>query len=245
MLSAQTDSVNSFVLAVLEWDGGDSPLPGRVAVPPFSTRIGVMGMRARLPGGGGGIAGAHGQAGTLYRLSPGGPGAAEELHLQLWLQHRSAQTKYDEQRAVFVHHILGKDFSLPVRAAGGLGTAVPVLAPLWQREQSRITAVHAQRLNLFCFMVQLPQGTPGLCEDALEREVPARGVPYGGDQKHFLGFLNLLRCFEDCRASSSVSCLSCVSLKYFCSSFILFTHGFKDLEHSSCTAWDQHMSNCF
>lgn len=61
----------------------DSPLSGRVVCPPFSTRIGVTGARARLPGGGGGIAGVRGQAGTFYRLSPGVPGAKEKLHLQL------------------------------------------------------------------------------------------------------------------------------------------------------------------
>lgn len=46
---------------------------GRVVFTPFRTRIGVMGARARLPGG---IAGVHVQVGAFYRLSPGVPGTA-------------------------------------------------------------------------------------------------------------------------------------------------------------------------
>lgn len=74
------------------WSGmaGDSLLSGRVVFPSFNTRIGVTGVKSRLPGGGG-IAGVYGQARTFYRLSPGVPGALEKLHLQLWLQHRSSQ----------------------------------------------------------------------------------------------------------------------------------------------------------
>lgn len=158
------------------WSGmaDDSPLSGRVVFPPFSTRIGVMRVRARLPGGGG-IAGVHGQAGgTFYSLSPGVPGAAEKLRLQLRLHHRSSQNS-------LCSSYFREGLQPSCKGCWGCGHCK-------QREQSRITPVHAQMQDLCCWMVSPYQGTPGLCKETLEeREVPPRGVPVWSGSGPLLG----------------------------------------------------------
>lgn len=56
--------------------------------------------------------------------SPGVPWAIEKLHLKLWLQHRCSQNSF------CLSYLVGRDFSLPVRDAGCVGTAVPALVLL-------------------------------------------------------------------------------------------------------------------
>ena len=104
-----------------------SQLSGRMLFPPFCTRVCIMGARAGLIGRrrncGSTWAGSRRQE-PFYRLSPGVPWAIENLHLQLWLQHRCSQNSFCSS------YLIGRDFSLPVRDAGCVSTSVPALVLL-------------------------------------------------------------------------------------------------------------------
>lgn len=111
------------------WSGmaDHSQRSGRMLFPPFSTRVCVMGARAGLIGRRkncsstwAGSSPARRQE-PFYRLSPGVSWAIEKLHLQLWLQYRCSQNSCCSS------YLIGRDFSLPMRDAGCVGTAVPAL----------------------------------------------------------------------------------------------------------------------
>lgn len=164
------------------------------------------------------------------------PWAKEKLHLQLWLQHRSSQKS-------LCSSYFGEGLQPSCEWCWGCGHCSPCPGSPFGRGGRAGSLLFLHRS--WIFPAQWPAFYRALLgfSRRLWKERYHQGVfQYGQDQDHFLGFLNLLRYFEDCWANSSVSW---VSLKYFYSSFILFTHRFKDLGYSSCTAWDWHINNCY